>query len=74
MSGLNLGASGFGGAYASASVPVASNMPTGTTISQAAYGIQSGSGSGPGTAGFGTVGLGVAGALVLAWLWYTLPR
>jgi hypothetical protein len=47
------------------------------TISDRAYGINSGLGTGDGgpkTAGFGTVGAGVVGALVLAFLWYSLPR
>ena len=71
MAGLSLGVGGYG----SASLPTAANMPTGTTINQQAFGIgTSQTGAGPRTAGFGTVGLGIAGALVLTWLWWTLPR
>ena len=47
------------------------------TISDRAYGINSGLGSadgGPNTAGFGTISIGVLGAVVLVFLWYSLPR
>lgn len=75
MSGMALGVGGFGSGYASASSPVAANMPTGTTINQQAFGIgNSQTGPGSATAGFGTVWLGIAGAALLTWLWYTLPR
>jgi hypothetical protein len=71
MAGLSLGVGGYG----SAALPVAANQPEGTTIGQAAFGIgTSQTACGPATAGFGTVGLGLAGALILAWLWWTLPR
>lgn len=73
--GLSVGGYGAGAGYASAASPVASNQPSGTTINQQAFGIgTSQTSSGPKTAGFGTVGLGVAGAIVLTWLWWTLPR
>ena len=73
MAGLNLNVGGYG--YAGAAVPTASNLPEGQTINQAAFGIgTSQTAEGPRTAGFGTVGLGLAGAALLAWLWYTLPR
>lgn len=76
MAGLSLGVGGFGSGYAGAAVPVASNLPEGQTINQAAFGIGTSQtdDTGPRTAGFGTVGLGLGGALVLWWLWYTLPR
>lgn len=75
MAGLGLNVGGYGSGFAGASLPVASNMPTGTTVNQAAFGISSTGGpTGPRTAGLGTVALGVAGAVVLTWLWYTLPR
>jgi hypothetical protein len=73
MAGLSLGVGGYGSA--GASLPTAANPPS-STISQAAFGIgtsQTGN-SGPRTAGYGTVSLGVLGAIVLTWLWYTLPR
>jgi hypothetical protein len=73
MAGLSLGVGGYGsaGAY----VPTAAN-PASSTIGQQAFGIGTSQtdNSGPRTAGYGTVALGVAGAVVLAWLWYTLPR
>lgn len=76
MPGLNLNVGGYGaGGYAPAAVPTASNLPTGQTVNQAAFGIgTSQTAEGPALAGFGTVGLGVAGAALLAYLWYTLPR
>ena len=73
MAGLSLNVGGYG----SAAIPSAANVPEGTNVQQAAFGIgtsQTGADTGPRTAGFGTVGLGIAGAVVLAWLWYTLPR
>jgi hypothetical protein len=73
--GLSLGVGGYGVGYASAATPVAANQPDGTTINQKAFGIgTSQTAAGPKTAGFGTVGLGLAGAAVLVWLWWTLPR
>jgi hypothetical protein len=78
MAGLTLGVGGYGASasgYIPAATPTAANMPTGTTINQAAFGIgTSQTGTGPKTAGFGTVGLGLAGSAVLVWLWHTLPR
>lgn len=81
MAGLSLGASGYGAAYAGGGIPVtgampvAAGQPTGTNISQMAYGIGS-SQTSPGarTAGWGTVTTGVACAVLLAWIWHTLPR
>jgi hypothetical protein len=74
--GLSLGVGGYGAAgYAPSAAPVAANSPTGTTINQAAFGIgTSQTSTGPALAGFGTVSLGLAGAAVLTWLWWTLPR
>jgi hypothetical protein len=75
MSGLSMAMGGYGNAYASAAVPVAANQPDGTTINQKGFGINtSQTGTGSATAGFGTVSLGVAGAVVLLFLWYSLPR
>ena len=73
MAGLALNVGGFGSA--GAQIPTAANVPS-STIQQAAFGIGTSQtdDSGPRTAGFGTVGLGIAGAVVLTWLWYTLPR
>lgn len=71
MAGLSLNVGGYG----SAALPVASNLPDGQTVNQAAFGIgTSQTSEGPRTAGFGTVGLGLAGAALLTWLWWTLPR
>jgi hypothetical protein len=76
--GLQLGGAVFGGGgvgYNPAAVPTAANQPTGTTISRAAFGINSGA-DGPGhcMAGTGTTAVAVGCALVLTWLWWTLPR
>jgi len=71
MAGLSLGV----GAYGAGSLPTAANSPTGTTIGQKAFGITAGQpAAGPRTAGYGTMIAGAAGALLLAWLWWTLPR
>jgi hypothetical protein len=75
MSGLSLGMGAYGAQMPQGALPVAANNPS-STISQKAFGIysqQSGA-VGPRTAGYGTVVLGVAGAAILAWLWWTLPR
>jgi hypothetical protein len=72
MAGLLLTGGGNAGVQASAS---GGSGPA--TISDRAYGINSGLGTGDGgpkTAGFGTVATGVGGALVLLFLWYSLPR
>lgn len=79
MGGLQLAAGGFGRASVFAGMPgqmpTAANQPTGTTINQAAFGIRNGTdGCGPATAGLGTVAAGGAAALILVWLWWSLPR
>jgi len=74
MSGLNLKV--YGGAMGQGAVPVAAGQPGSGTITQKAFGVysqQSGQ-VGPRTAAFGTVGLAVAGAAILVYLWYSLPR
>lgn len=78
MAGLNLTARG--GGYASAGVSAglpasygASNA--GATISSRAYGIGSdGPNTGPATASVATTVAGVVGALLLGFIWYSLPR
>lgn len=70
MPGLNL----MGNLGASASASTGAGP---ATISDRAYGVDSGLGSGDGgpkTAGFGTVGTGMLGVAVLLFLWYSLPR
>lgn len=78
MAGLNLNVGGYGSAGSAqlASVPAAAQSPTGpTTIGTRAFGIgTSQTDVGPRTAGLGTVALGIVGAAVLAYLWYSLPR
>lgn len=72
MAGLSLSMGAFGG-LGSADVPAAANSPTGPSISQRAFGITSGQG-GPRTAAYGTILGAAAGAALLVWLWWTLPR
>jgi hypothetical protein len=78
MAGLNL----TGRAYGYASAGVATGLPpsyagsnAGATISSRAYGVGSmGPNSGPRTAAYGTTVAGVAGAMLLLYLWWSLPR
>lgn len=74
MAGLSLGP--MGGYGRQGMIPAAAGVSPGApTISQKAFGVTSAQGSpGPRTAGFGAVALGLAGSLVLVWLWYSLPR
>lgn len=75
MPGLSLGAS-LGAAVPAAALPPSyAQDPSGGTISARAYGIAGQSVSGGSrTAGYGSVGIGIAATLVLVWLWYSLPR
>jgi hypothetical protein len=72
MAGLNLNVGGYGQALGSAKLPYAANAPS-STISQKAFGVTTGGGLSRVPA-YGSVGLGLAGAVVLVWLWYSLPR
>lgn len=74
MSGLSLNVGGYGGARGSAAagLPYAANNPS-STISQKAFGIQAGA-TGSRVPAYGSVGVGLLGAAVLVWLWYSLPR
>lgn len=77
MSGLSLGAAGYAsGGYGAAALPAQAGNPAGpSTIGVKAFGIQTADTAvGPRTAGFGTVALGIAGVLVLVFLWKSLPR
>ena len=77
MPGLSLRAGAFGGQGGQGMLPVQAGVSPGApTISQQAFGVysQQSQGVGPKTAGFGTVALGLAGAAVLIYLWYSLPR
>jgi hypothetical protein len=70
MAGLYLGrTTGQSFTATAASPPSAS----GTTATQQAYGTAAG-GGGPTTARNGTIIAGLAGAGLLLFLWYTLPR
>lgn len=71
MPGLSLGNYGGGGGF-TATAAGASPATSGSTATQQAYGTASG--NGPCTAKNGTIIAGVAGTLVLLFLWYTLPN
>lgn len=68
------------GMFLNGNLGVAPSAATGSpppTIASQAYGINSGLGNGDGgpkTAAFGTAGIGVGAALLLVFLWYSLPR
>lgn len=75
MPGLSLGANLGVSVPAAALPPSYAQEPSGGTISSRAYGIAGASaGSGPKTAGRGSVASGLVGVAVLLWLWYSLPR
>lgn len=81
MAGLNLGMGAYGnasgGSMTQASLPAqATSASSGrVTIAKRAFGITTAQNdAGPATAGFGTVALGIAGAAVLFYLWWSLPR
>lgn len=76
MAGMNL-RTGFtvGGSYTPL-MPASATPPTSrNTIAQAAYGVDTtGMGSGPRTAGFGSVTVGMVSMALLVFLWWSLPR
>lgn len=77
MAGLSLGVGAYGGAMSQGALPSSAGVSPGApTISQKAFGVfsQQAGAVGPRTAGFGTVALGLAGAGILLYLWYSLPR
>ncbi len=73
MAGLVLNMSGYGAA-GSGQLPTAASQPAGATVSQQAFGISTGTDAGPALAANGALIAGAAGALLLAWQWWTLPR
>lgn len=72
MAGLGLNVGGFGAI--GTAVPAAASHPGSMTVGQQAFGVYSSETSGPATAGIGTLVLGASAAVLLAWLWWTLPR
>lgn len=82
MAGLNLNSSfsasrgnvGGSAGVAAALPPSYAASAAGATISARAYGVGSNNGAGPRTAALGGTIAGVAGAAVLLYLWWTLPR
>ena len=71
MAGLGLNVGGFGSA---GYVPAPASQPGTATVGQQAFGIYSSQTAGPGRAAAGSVILGASAAVLLAWLWWTLPR
>ena len=77
MPGLSLRQGAFGGVMSQGAIPVAATVgPGAPTISERAFGVfsQQAPGIGPRTAGLGTVALGLIGAGILVYLWWSLPR
>jgi hypothetical protein len=76
MAGLSLNVGAYGGSMSQGALPNAAMTPEAPrTIGQQAFGVWSQqSQAGPATAAIGTVALGIAGLIVLGWLWYSLPR
>lgn len=73
MPGLSIGATGYAGGLAA--VPMPASQAGSVSITQKGFGIgTSQTAGGPATAGYGCTALGIAGAVLLAWLWWTLPR
>lgn len=65
-----------GGSYTPLT-PASTTAPSARpTIAQQAYGIAGAgvSGTGPRTAAYGSVGLGMVAVVVLGFLWWSLPR
>lgn len=78
MAGMSLRTGMSAGASYTPLTPASAQPSTSgsMSISQKAYGIQ-GAGvgdSGPATAGYGSVGVGVAAIAALVYLWWSLPR
>jgi len=77
MAGLQLRPSVFGPVGRPGMLPKAAGVgPGAPTISTAAFGVysQQAPGIGPRTAGLGTVALGLIGAGIMLYLWWSLPR
>jgi hypothetical protein len=68
---LNVG--GFGSVGTAIPAP-ASQPGTNTTVTQQAFGVYSSQTAGSANAGMGSLILGTAAAMLLAWIWWTLPR
>jgi hypothetical protein len=71
MAGLSLNVGGYGGVGA---LPTAAGSPTGTNVSQAAFGVTSIGSAGNPWAAQGAVATGVIAAVLLVFLWHSLPR
>ena len=78
MAGLNLRGGGAFGASASTGglypVPAGASSTGPSTAAAAAYGPVTGASAGPRTAAYGAGATGILAALLLAYLWWTLPR
>lgn len=76
MPGLQLRMNLAAGGNATPLLPASAAASTSNagSISQQAYGITSGGDSQRSIAGYGSVGVGVAALLIMAYLWWSLPR
>lgn len=80
MSGLNLraglgaGASASSGSRGLSPVPAGASSTGPSTAAAAAYGPVTGGDGNPSTAAIGACSAGVLAALLLAYLWWSLPR
>jgi len=72
MPGLGLNVGGFGAI--GTAVPAAASQSGSMTVGQQASGIYSSQTPGPTTAGYGALALGTVAAVLLAYIWWTLPR
>jgi len=71
--GLGLNVGGFGAI--GTAVPAPATQPgTSTTVGQQAFGVYSSQTAGSANAGMGSLILGASAAILLAWIWWTLPR
>ena len=73
MPGLGLSIGGFGATGTAVPAP-ASQPGSNTTVGQQAFGVYSSQTAGSSTAGMGSLILGASAAVLLAWIWWTLPR
>lgn len=73
MSGLSLSVGGRG-SYQGAALPSAASQAGSATVTRAAFGVGVGGAAGPKTAGLGTTMVGAIAAVLLLFVWHSLPR
>jgi hypothetical protein len=72
--GLGAGASASTGSHGLSPVPSGASSTGPSTAAAAAYGPVTGGNANPATAAIGACSAGVLAALLLAFLWWSLPR